>query len=67
MSRSPQSPFALLDLDSLLSEEERAMRDVVRDFVEARVKPHVADWFEAGSIPARELARELGQIGRAHV
>ncbi len=63
MPVTPQSPFALLDLDSLLSEEERAIRDVVRSYVEVAIKPHVGDWFEAGVIPARELARELGELG----
>ena len=63
MPVTPQSPFALLDLDSLLSEEERAIRDVVRSYVEGSIKPHVGDWFEAGVIPARELARELGELG----
>ncbi|MEZ5116280.1 MAG: acyl-CoA dehydrogenase family protein [Candidatus Nanopelagicales bacterium] len=62
MSR-PQHPFALLDIDGLLSEEERAMRDVVRAYVDDRIRPAVADWFESGSIPARELAREMGELG----
>lgn len=57
------SPLALFDIDGLLTEEERAIRDVVRDFVERRIKPEVADWFEAGTIPARELAREFGELG----
>ncbi len=57
------SPLALFDIDGLLSEEERAIRDVVRDFVERRIKPEVADWFEAGTIPARELALEFGELG----
>ncbi len=63
MSKAPQSPFQLFDIDHLLSEEERAIRDVVRDYVETRIKPQVADWFEAGEIPARELALELGELG----
>ena len=29
----------------------------------AKVRPHIADWFESGTIPARELARELGALG----
>ena len=58
-----QSPFELFSIDHLLDEEERAIRDVVRDFVDTRIKPEVADWFEAGQIPARELARELGELG----
>jgi glutaryl-CoA dehydrogenase len=58
-----QSPFALFSIDHLLSEEERAIRDVVRSFVDDQVRPHVADWFEAGHIPARELAKGFGDLG----
>jgi glutaryl-CoA dehydrogenase len=50
-----------LDIDSLLSDEERDIRDVVRAFVADRVVPHVADWFEAGTMP-RELTPELGAL-----
>ncbi len=59
----PTSPFDLFSIDHLLNEEERAIREVVRDYVDTRIKPEVADWFEAGEIPARELARELGELG----
>ncbi|NQW71309.1 MAG: acyl-CoA dehydrogenase family protein [Actinobacteria bacterium] len=59
----PQSPFALFSIDHLLSEEERAIRDVVRSFIDDQVRPYVADWFEAGSIPARELAKGFGELG----
>jgi glutaryl-CoA dehydrogenase len=55
-------PRDFLDIDSLLSDEERAIRDVVRAFVGDRVLPTVGDWFEQGTIP-RELARELGALG----
>lgn len=63
MTKTPQAPFSLFAIDHLLSEEERAIRDVVREFVDSEIKPNVADWFEAGSIPARELAKELGTLG----
>lgn len=59
----PQSPFELFGIDSLLSEEEIAIRDTVRSFVDAKARPHLADWYESASIPARELARELGKLG----
>jgi len=63
MTKSPQGPFDLFAIDHLLSEEERAIRDVVRSFVDAEIKPHIADWFETGELPARELARNLGELG----
>ncbi|MGD9954679.1 MAG: acyl-CoA dehydrogenase family protein [Candidatus Nanopelagicales bacterium] len=63
MSRAPQHPFALLDLDSLIDDEERAIRDVVRQYVDERIKPEVGDWFESGTIPAAELAKEMGDLG----
>ncbi|MFG3553579.1 acyl-CoA dehydrogenase family protein [Micromonospora sp. NPDC047557] len=53
----------LLDLDPSLSEEERQIRDVVRQLVDERVRPHVAEWYEEGRVPARELAREFGKLG----
>ncbi|MDQ1246780.1 MAG: glutaryl-CoA dehydrogenase [Actinomycetota bacterium] len=63
MTTTPQSPLGLFAIDHLLSEEERAIRDVVREYVDERIKPNVADWFEEGKIPARELAKELGTLG----
>ncbi|MET8355418.1 acyl-CoA dehydrogenase family protein [Micromonospora sp. NPDC005171] len=57
------APLDLLDLDPSLSEEERQIRDVVRQLVDDRVRPHVADWYEDGKVPARELAREFGKLG----
>jgi glutaryl-CoA dehydrogenase len=53
---------ALIDIDSLLSEEERLIQKTVRDFVTERVRPSIADWFETGVSP-RELATELGALG----
>ena len=52
----------ILGIDSLLSDEERLIRDTVRGFVRDRVLPNVARWFEEGILP-RELGRELGALG----
>jgi glutaryl-CoA dehydrogenase len=57
------SPLELFAVDSLLSDEERAVRDTVRAFCDDRIRPHIADWFETASIPARELSTELGKLG----
>jgi glutaryl-CoA dehydrogenase len=63
MSKTPQDPFALYAIDSLLSEEEKAIRDVVRSFVDSTIKPNVAEWFEKGHLPTRDLAKECGALG----
>ena len=60
---APQHPFELYAIDSLFNEEQLAMRDAVRKFVDDRIKPHVGQWFEDGEFPARELAKEIGQMG----
>jgi glutaryl-CoA dehydrogenase len=54
---------ALLDLDSLLTEEDLELRTVVRQFGEQRLRPHIAEWFESGQVPVRELAQEIGKLG----
>ncbi|MGN6783454.1 MAG: acyl-CoA dehydrogenase family protein [Marmoricola sp.] len=58
-----QTPLELFDIDALIDEESRAIRDTVRRFVDERIRPEVAEWFETGAIPARELAEELGGLG----
>ncbi|WP_067710650.1 acyl-CoA dehydrogenase family protein [Nocardia yamanashiensis] len=53
----------LFAIDSLLDDEERQIRATVRDFAAERLRPHIAEWFEAGTFPVRELAPELGKLG----
>src|SRR6201999_4647271 len=53
----------LLDLDSLLTPEDIELRQTVRRFGEQRLRPHIAEWFEAGEVPVRELAADLGKLG----
>ncbi|MET0136382.1 MAG: acyl-CoA dehydrogenase family protein [Kibdelosporangium sp.] len=57
------APLDLVAADGLFTDEERAIRDTVRKFCADRVRPHLAEWFEQGTLPARELARELGELG----
>ncbi|MGA3155813.1 MAG: acyl-CoA dehydrogenase family protein [Streptosporangiaceae bacterium] len=52
----------LLRIDDQLTEEERLVRDTVRSFAAERIMPHIADWFEAGTLP-RELVPEVGKLG----
>ncbi|MGN6243068.1 MAG: acyl-CoA dehydrogenase family protein [Motilibacteraceae bacterium] len=62
-STTPQSPLGLFGTDALLDDEERAIRDTVRRFVDDKVKPNIAEWFESATIPARDLAKELVAVG----
>jgi glutaryl-CoA dehydrogenase len=55
-------PRDFLALDSLLSDEERQLRDATRRFADDRIMPGIEKWFEAGEFP-RELATELGELG----
>jgi glutaryl-CoA dehydrogenase len=53
----------LLDLDTLLTPEDIELRQTVRRFGEQRLRPHVADWFEAGEVPVRELSADWASSG----
>jgi glutaryl-CoA dehydrogenase len=53
----------LLDLDADLADDDRLLRDTVRKFADDRLRPDIRDWFESGTLPARELAQEFGALG----
>src|SRR5881227_778501 len=50
------------NIDSLLSEEERAVRDSVRRFVDERVLPIIGKCYVDGRMP-KELVPELAALG----
>jgi len=52
----------LLQIDDQLGDEERLIRDTVRDFVTDHILPEIADWFEAGVLP-RPVLTEMGKLG----
>ncbi|EWT03935.1 acyl-CoA dehydrogenase [Intrasporangium chromatireducens Q5-1] len=60
---APTAPLELFGTDALIGEEDRAIRDTVRRFVEDRIRPEIGEWYDTGSLPARDLAKELGQLG----
>ena len=57
------APLELLNLSALLTDDERDIAASVRAMVDEHVRPHVAHWFEEGTLPARELALEFGRLG----
>jgi glutaryl-CoA dehydrogenase len=52
----------VLELDALLSDEERSLRDRVRRFVREEILPEADGWYERGEFPAH-LPRRFGELG----
>lgn len=52
----------VLAIDALLSADELAVRERVRDFTDQRIRPGIAGWYDDGIFPL-ELAPELGELG----
>jgi glutaryl-CoA dehydrogenase len=63
MSSDALDRLDLLDLDDDLDDDDRLLRDTVRKFADDRLRPHIRQWFEDGTLPARDLAREFGHLG----
>ena len=51
-----------LQVDDLLTDEDRAIRDTVRDFAQSELAPHVSEWYDEGTLPD-DLGRLFGKIG----
>ena len=49
-------------MDFRLTDEQQQIKQMVRDFAEAEVKPHVMEWDEAQRFPV-EAVRKLGELG----
>jgi glutaryl-CoA dehydrogenase len=58
-----RAPLDLIDTESLIGDDDRAVRDTVRRLVDERLRPEIAGWYESGEVPVRELAREFGGLG----
>src|SRR5476649_551633 len=52
----------LINLDSLLSPAEKELRAAVVTFVDAEIRPGIADWFDQAIFPV-ELVKKLGNLG----
>jgi glutaryl-CoA dehydrogenase len=55
-------PLELLDVDHLLTVDERDIQAEVRDFVDRRVKPSIGDWYERAEVDLG-LMTEAGSLG----
>src|SRR5574339_335034 len=56
------SPRDFFSIDSPLSEEERAIRDTIRRWVDERVLPIIGDCYVQGRFP-KELVPEMAELG----
>ena len=55
-------PVEMFGIDTLLEDDERDIAATVRRFVDTRLRPDIAGWFESATLP-RELAKEFGGLG----
>ena len=55
-------PSDVLALDSLLTPDELALRQRIRDFTDQQIRPDIADWYEQGVFPMH-LPAQLGELG----
>jgi glutaryl-CoA dehydrogenase len=60
--RQQTDPRDFLALDSLIDDDERAIQQTVRRYVQDRVLPDIANWYDEGVFP-RDLAKEMGSLG----
>jgi alkylation response protein AidB-like acyl-CoA dehydrogenase len=51
-----------MDLTLELSADQRALRDTLREFAEAEIEPHAAEWDRTATFPAAAI-RKLGELG----
>jgi glutaryl-CoA dehydrogenase len=49
-------------VDDLLTDEDRAIRDTVRDFAQRELAPHIAEWYDEGTLPDG-LGPMFGKLG----
>ena len=63
-AQRPQlQPLDFLDIDRLLTDEDRLIAETVRRFAADRVLPSVEEWYEQGTLPTRDLAPAIGELG----
>lgn len=59
---SASSASDLLRLDDELTPREIEVRDTVREFVDRRIRPNIAEWYE-NAVFSRELIPEMAELG----
>ncbi|MBD2759384.1 acyl-CoA dehydrogenase family protein [Yimella sp. cx-573] len=60
---TPPTPLELFDLDGQVSDIDLDIRNTVRSALDRSVRPRIRQWYEDAALPAKELAKELGDLG----
>ena len=55
-------PADFLAVDAELTDEERDIRDAVRDYARGELAPRITEWYESNTLP-RDIAKGLGSLG----
>lgn len=55
-------PADLTGIDTLLTDDEKAVRDRVRSFVDTAIRPNIAEWYENAVFPL-DIVPKMGEIG----
>ncbi|GAB3254672.1 acyl-CoA dehydrogenase family protein [Arthrobacter pigmenti] len=55
-------PADLTGIDTLLTDDEKAVRDRVRSFVDTAIRPNIADWYENAVFPL-DIVPKMGELG----
>ena len=48
---------------SLLGSDEQLVMQSVRSYVDSKLMPHIADWWDSSEFPVREVMKEMGNQG----
>jgi glutaryl-CoA dehydrogenase len=62
MPQSNYQPPDYFNIDELLSDEHRIIRNAIRDWVNRSVKPYIENWAQHNEFPSH-IMRELGELG----
>lgn len=57
------APDQILGVDSVFAKEDLEWAGIVRKWLDENVREKIGDWYIDGTIPARELAEGLGELG----
>ena len=62
MTHTTEDRSDLIGISAMLTDDERALRARVRDYVDAEIKPNIADWYDNGVFPS-SIIPDLAGLG----